>query len=375
MEICTSNSNLITDGLVQPMVHAAEALATRRNQTIRAKKTCHRDAEEDHSNDLPVSAAIASPTATAKKLVHTQNDNFITFQNQLHQILDNDDHPSIISWLPHGRAFVIRDKVQLETVVQPMYFLNQSKYRSFVRRLQRWGFRRVLEGDDAGAYFHELFLKGRADLCKRMCCNPSASLSSNVSTIKATEKQKKKTHLSQDDGSHCSSNVSASSDSVFEPSATVETREDNEPSHSVAAVCVGPNTDRFRLMASQNTAELQALRRTLQMRNNEPIMQNNTFPLNHCIFPLRVNNTFNAVAMQSHELFYPISTMNQLRPLVVPNNAAITQGSVMVDRVICPINPNYSQHSALVILPDGEVSMVTPSFPRFSIIPRVIYFN
>jgi hypothetical protein len=45
---------------------------------------------------------------------------------------------------------------------------NQSKYKSFTRQLNMWGFERVQSGKDRGAYQHIFFQKGRPELCQLM---------------------------------------------------------------------------------------------------------------------------------------------------------------------------------------------------------------
>ena len=47
----------------------------------------------------------------------------------------------IISWLPHGRAFQVIDQEQFMKLVVPKFF-KATKYRSFTRQLNLWGFRR-----------------------------------------------------------------------------------------------------------------------------------------------------------------------------------------------------------------------------------------
>lgn len=47
-------------------------------------------------------------------------------------------------------------------------FFKQTKLTSFQRQLNLYGFRRITQGPDAGAYYHEMFLKGRPGLSQRM---------------------------------------------------------------------------------------------------------------------------------------------------------------------------------------------------------------
>lgn len=89
------------------------------------------------------------------------------FPEKLHTMLDNDDDPSIVSWLPHGRAFLVRKPVEFTAQIMPKYF-RQTKLTSFQRQLNLYGFRRLTQGADSGAYYHELFLRGRPQLCLRM---------------------------------------------------------------------------------------------------------------------------------------------------------------------------------------------------------------
>jgi hypothetical protein len=46
-----------------------------------------------------------------------------------------------IAWLPHGRAFMIRNQKHFVEHVIPVHF-KQTKIRSFVRQLHLWEFKR-----------------------------------------------------------------------------------------------------------------------------------------------------------------------------------------------------------------------------------------
>lgn len=73
----------------------------------------------------------------------------------------------IISWMPHGRAFKIKDIEAMEREVIPKYF-RHNKYASFKRQLNLWNFQRVAKGLDVGCYFHPFFLRSKLNLVKRM---------------------------------------------------------------------------------------------------------------------------------------------------------------------------------------------------------------
>jgi HSF-type DNA-binding len=49
-------------------------------------------------------------------------------------------------------------------------FFKQSKFTSFTRKLNRWGFIRVTRGPQTGSYFHKLFQRDHPELCLQMRC-------------------------------------------------------------------------------------------------------------------------------------------------------------------------------------------------------------
>ena len=94
----------------------------------------------------------------------------VSFPLKLHAVLDQvemDGHGHIISWQPHGRCFVIHKPKEFVNHIMPHYF-RQSKLTSFQRQLNLYGFNRLTTGNDSGGYYHELFLRGKPFLCKRM---------------------------------------------------------------------------------------------------------------------------------------------------------------------------------------------------------------
>lgn len=92
------------------------------------------------------------------------------FPWKLHDMLDDiaekgDD--SIVTWQPHGRAFMVhKPKVFVEDIMHK--YFNQTKYASFQRQLNLYGFSRLSHGADKGAYYHTCFVRGQRDLCRNM---------------------------------------------------------------------------------------------------------------------------------------------------------------------------------------------------------------
>ena len=94
----------------------------------------------------------------------------IAFPVVLHRLLaDATDEcfEQIISWQPHGRAFIVHDHDRFVSEVMQKYF-RQSRYASFQRQLSLYGFLRLTKGSDSGAYYNELFLRGLPHLCTYM---------------------------------------------------------------------------------------------------------------------------------------------------------------------------------------------------------------
>lgn len=97
------------------------------------------------------------------------------------EILDDEKNHETIAWLPHGRAFVVLRRKALEQKILPKYFHKQSKYSSFTRKLNRWGFIRVTRGPETGAYYHTFFQRDGHRLLLQMSCQSGPSKASAAS--------------------------------------------------------------------------------------------------------------------------------------------------------------------------------------------------
>jgi hypothetical protein len=92
------------------------------------------------------------------------------FPWKLHDMLDDMDEKgmhSVVRWLPHGRAFMVHKPKEFVEDIMHHYF-NQTKYASFQRQLNLYGFSRLCHGRDKGAYYHECFVRGERELCRGM---------------------------------------------------------------------------------------------------------------------------------------------------------------------------------------------------------------
>lgn len=98
-----------------------------------------------------------------------QKSTQVLFPVKLHHIIERaavEGYSHIISWQPHGRAFKIHDEeLFLSKIIFKFFFIR--KIANFMRQLGVYGFRKIMKknSSDKGAYFHELFLRQRSDLC------------------------------------------------------------------------------------------------------------------------------------------------------------------------------------------------------------------
>mmetsp|Transcript_27597 Transcript_27597/g.40752 ORF Transcript_27597/g.40752 Transcript_27597/m.40752 type:complete len:257 (+) Transcript_27597:28-798(+) len=96
------------------------------------------------------------------------------FPQKLMGILSDSTNHEAISWLPQGKSFVITNREKFSNSVLQKYFRG-TKYASFIRKLNRWNFKRVAKGPEQGAYHHEFFQRDQESLCIQMYCKNDRS--------------------------------------------------------------------------------------------------------------------------------------------------------------------------------------------------------
>ena len=92
---------------------------------------------------------------------------------------------SIVSWFPHGKAFKVYNVPAFVSDVLPLFF-KQTKFKSFQRQLNLWGFLRIQDGPEKGAYYHKDFLRDKPDLVCLLKRQKAGRKSPSVPTLPAS---------------------------------------------------------------------------------------------------------------------------------------------------------------------------------------------
>ena len=92
------------------------------------------------------------------------------FPAKLYQMLQDAKQQSfehIISWGKDGTSFHVHSHTMFVERIMPMYF-EQTKYESFRRQLNLYGFIRLKKGVNNTVYSHDLFIENKRSLCERI---------------------------------------------------------------------------------------------------------------------------------------------------------------------------------------------------------------
>lgn len=121
-------------------------------------------------------ASLAYPR-TGKRGVPQQ------FPRRLYEMLQSEaelartdaNHKDIITWSESGKAFRILNVALFSSEVLPKYF-RTSKFSSFQRNLNLYGFSKVRRGPDTDMYAHASFVRGQAETLSLLRkCNSTAA--------------------------------------------------------------------------------------------------------------------------------------------------------------------------------------------------------
>lgn len=157
---------------------------SRKSQTVvvhRNKMIQNKETTMDSNSTMPSHETLIHPTGDtfhhpvtistiAKGGVATP------FPYRLHIMLDTMDTEaakgntrgkSIVGWQPHGRAFKVHDVKKFVDTIMP-HFFKHTKYASFQRQLNLYGFMRLTVGPDKGACYHTCFVRNQPQLIQGM---------------------------------------------------------------------------------------------------------------------------------------------------------------------------------------------------------------
>lgn len=86
------------------------------------------------------------------------------FPRKLYEMLEAESEEGIliVHWSGSGRAFRIADVSLFSTKILPKYF-KTSKFSSFQRNLNLYGFTKIRKGPEIDMYFHPGFIRGAVD--------------------------------------------------------------------------------------------------------------------------------------------------------------------------------------------------------------------
>ena len=93
-----------------------------------------------------------------------------TFPEKLMEILSMKESTDAMQWVADGDAFVILSVANCVHTILPRFF-KQTKFASFIRKVNRWGFKQISKGTRNIVYRHPSFKRGQRELCMTMRCS------------------------------------------------------------------------------------------------------------------------------------------------------------------------------------------------------------
>jgi hypothetical protein len=119
------------------------------------------------TEDVSAKTSLASLSSGNNGKRKSRRPSTTSFPTKLYKILAEPKYHDVVAWLPHGRAWRVLKPKALEDDIIPKYF-RSDRLASFMRQVNGWGFKRITEGPDLNAYYHEMFLRGLPHVCNKM---------------------------------------------------------------------------------------------------------------------------------------------------------------------------------------------------------------
>jgi hypothetical protein len=159
--------------------------------TVVSNGTGSAEAEDESASNSDDDEAPSSEHDASTPTTDALNDQKVkSFPQVLQEILNTSEYESIARWLPDGLSFIIADKRRFSDEILPKYFRRVALFHSFIRKLNRYGFRRIkgsCKGEES-SFAHNNFVRDKPWLCLKMNCK------SKPSYHKVPSAKKKTTH-------------------------------------------------------------------------------------------------------------------------------------------------------------------------------------
>ncbi|CAM9801624.1 unnamed protein product [Ectocarpus sp. 6 AP-2014] len=126
--------------------------------------------------------AAAAAAALAKG---PKRGNVAGFLVKAYQIFDTPAWSDLCGWGEGGNTVVIRKQVEFAQRILPLFF-NHSNLQSFVRQLNMYNFRKVMQDPSSGEFKHDLFRKGNEHLLHKIKRKQSAAAAATNGTASST---------------------------------------------------------------------------------------------------------------------------------------------------------------------------------------------
>ena len=118
---------------------------------------------------MPLSAAITNAPKIKNNNAQEKQKLATGFPAELYAMLEEAEKQGcspVVSWQPSGKSFKIHRPHDFQNLMSAMgFFKQQTKYKSFIRQLNKYGFSRIHTGPNIGGYQHKDFIRGQPNLC------------------------------------------------------------------------------------------------------------------------------------------------------------------------------------------------------------------
>ena len=121
----------------------------------------------DSSDDTATSCIYDNVNSSALQGTRDQEHSFPWKLHALLEEAEREGFTTVVSWVEGGAAFKVHDSDAFVSRLMPNFF-DQSKYESFRRQLNLYGFSRITRGSNKGFISHPYFVRSNRMLCRHI---------------------------------------------------------------------------------------------------------------------------------------------------------------------------------------------------------------